>query len=103
MKKPIVLVIMDGVGKGDGGSGDAVAVAKTPTLDHLLAKTMGFFIKENPPISICAYYHILFVLLFYIIFKKITTRKFFEKADGGKLYKSFAFCGEILLEKDAAI
>ena len=35
MEKPIVLVIMDGVGKGDGGSGDAVAVAKTPTLDHL--------------------------------------------------------------------
>ena len=37
MKKPIVLVIMDGVGKGDGGSGDAVKVAKTPTLDNLLA------------------------------------------------------------------
>ena len=37
MEKPIVLVIMDGVGKGDGGSGDAVAVAKTPTLDNLLA------------------------------------------------------------------
>ena len=35
MEKPIVLVIMDGVGKGDGGSGDAVVVAKTPTLDHL--------------------------------------------------------------------
>ena len=27
MEKPIVLVIMDGVGKGDGGSGDAVAVS----------------------------------------------------------------------------
>ena len=27
MEKPIVLVIMDGVGKGDGGSGDAVVVA----------------------------------------------------------------------------
>ena len=25
-QKPIVLVIMDGVGKGDGGSGDAVVV-----------------------------------------------------------------------------
>ena len=37
MEKPIVLVVMDGVGKGDGGSGDAVAVAKTPTLDRLLA------------------------------------------------------------------
>ena len=30
MKKPIVLVIMDGVGKGDGGSGDAVKLANTP-------------------------------------------------------------------------
>ena len=37
MEKPIVLVIMDGVGKGDGGSGDAVKVANTPTLDNLLA------------------------------------------------------------------
>ena len=37
MEKPIVLVIMDGVGKGDGGSGDAVKVAATPTLDKLLA------------------------------------------------------------------
>ena len=37
MKKPIVLVIMDGVGKGDGGSGDAVKVANTPNLDKLLA------------------------------------------------------------------
>ena len=36
MEKPIVLVIMDGVGKGDGGSGDAVKVAATPTLDSLL-------------------------------------------------------------------
>ena len=41
MEKPIVLVIMDGVGKGDGGSGDAVVVAKTPTLDHLLNTCPG--------------------------------------------------------------
>ena len=32
MKKPIVLVIMDGVGRGDGGPGDAVKQANTPTL-----------------------------------------------------------------------
>ena len=37
MKKPIVLVIMDGVGRGDGGPGDAVAQAKTPVLDRLMA------------------------------------------------------------------
>ena len=36
MKKPIVLVIMDGVGRGDGGPGDAVAQAKTPVLDRLI-------------------------------------------------------------------
>ena len=47
MEKPIVLVIMDGVGKGDGGSGDAVAVAKTPTLDHLLAACPHTYLKAH--------------------------------------------------------
>ena len=47
MKKPIVLVIMDGVGKGDGGSGDAVAVAKTPTLDALLATCPHTYLKAH--------------------------------------------------------
>ncbi len=47
MKKPIVLVVMDGVGKGDGGSGDAVAVAKTPTLDTLLATCPHTYIKAH--------------------------------------------------------
>ena len=47
MEKPIVLVIMDGVGKGDGGSGDAVAVAKTPTLDHLLATCPHTYLKAH--------------------------------------------------------
>ena len=37
MKKPVVLVVMDGVGLGDGGPGDAVAKANTPNLCHLLA------------------------------------------------------------------
>ncbi|MBQ8881664.1 MAG: 2,3-bisphosphoglycerate-independent phosphoglycerate mutase [Oscillospiraceae bacterium] len=46
-KKPIVLVIMDGVGKGDGGSGDAVTVAKTPTLDHLLATCPHTYLKAH--------------------------------------------------------
>ena len=45
--KPIVLVIMDGVGKGDGGSGDAVAVAKTPTLDKLLATCPHTYLKAH--------------------------------------------------------
>ena len=36
MKKPVVLVIMDGVGLGDGGPGDAVTKANTPNLDHML-------------------------------------------------------------------
>ena len=47
MDKPIVLVIMDGVGKGDGGSGDAVAVAKTPTLDTLLATCPHTYLKAH--------------------------------------------------------
>ena len=47
MEKPIVLVIMDGVGKGDGGSGDAVAVAKTPTLDNLLEKCPHTYLKAH--------------------------------------------------------
>ena len=47
MEKPIVLVIMDGVGKGDGGSGDAVVVAKTPTLDKLLATCPHTYVKAH--------------------------------------------------------
>ena len=47
MKKPIVLVIMDGVGRGDGGSGDAVAVANTPTLDHLFATCPYTWLKAH--------------------------------------------------------
>ena len=47
MEKPIVLVIMDGVGKGDGGSGDAVTVAKTPTLDKLLATCPHTYLKAH--------------------------------------------------------
>ena len=47
MEKPIVLVIMDGVGKGDGGSGDAVKVAKTPTLDNLLATCPHTYLKAH--------------------------------------------------------
>jgi len=47
MEKRIVLVIMDGVGKGDGGSGDAVAVAKTPTLDKLMATCPYTYLKAH--------------------------------------------------------
>ena len=47
MEKPIVLVIMDGVGKGDGGSGDAVKVASTPTLDKLLATCPHTYLKAH--------------------------------------------------------
>ena len=47
MEKPIVLVVMDGVGKGDGGSGDAVKVAKTPTLDGLLATCPHTYLKAH--------------------------------------------------------
>ena len=45
--KPIVLVIMDGVGKGDGGSGDAVVVANTPVLDQLLNTCPCTYLKAH--------------------------------------------------------
>ena len=47
MKKPIVLVIMDGVGRGDGGSGDAVKVANTPNLDKLFAQCPYTWLKAH--------------------------------------------------------
>ena len=47
MKKPIVLVIMDGVGKGNGGPGDAVALAKTPNLDKLFATCPYTWLKAH--------------------------------------------------------
>ena len=47
MEKPIVLVIMDGVGKGDGGSGDAVVQAKTPVLDRLLSTCPHTYLKAH--------------------------------------------------------
>ena len=47
MRKPIVLVIMDGVGKGDGGAGDAVKLANTPTLDKLLATCPHTYLKAH--------------------------------------------------------
>ena len=47
MKKPIVLVIMDGVGRGDGGSGDAVKVANTPTLDKLFETCPYTWLKAH--------------------------------------------------------
>ena len=45
--KPIVLVVMEGVGKGDGGSGDAVKVANTPVLDNLLATCPHTYLKAH--------------------------------------------------------
>ena len=47
MEKPIVLVIMDGVGKGDGGSGYDVVFALTPTLDDLLATCLQTYLKAH--------------------------------------------------------
>ena len=47
MKKPIVLVIMDGVGRGDGGPGDAVKQANTPNLDKLMASCPMTWLKAH--------------------------------------------------------
>lgn len=47
MKKPIVLVVMDGVGIGDGGPGDAVNAAKTPNLDRLVSNNPHTRLKAH--------------------------------------------------------
>lgn len=47
MKKPVVLIILDGVGRGDGGAGDAVAQAKTPMLDYLLDTCPHTWLKAH--------------------------------------------------------
>lgn len=38
MKKPVVLCIMDGFGKNDSEYGNAIAMAKTPNLDKMMAE-----------------------------------------------------------------
>lgn len=47
MKKQVVLVVMDGVGKSKTGLGDAVTMANTPTLDKLLAECPHTYIKAH--------------------------------------------------------
>ncbi len=45
--RPVVFVVMDGVGFGDGGPGDAVSLAKTPNLDRLLATCPNLKLKAH--------------------------------------------------------
>ncbi|HOQ06616.1 MAG TPA: 2,3-bisphosphoglycerate-independent phosphoglycerate mutase [Clostridiales bacterium] len=47
MNKTVVLVVMDGIGKGSGGCGDAVSMANTPTLDMLLRNYPNIYIKAH--------------------------------------------------------
>ncbi len=47
MEKPIVLIIMDGVGKGNHDSSDAVHLANTPTLDRLFAECPHTYLKAH--------------------------------------------------------
>lgn len=47
MKQQVVIVVMDGIGKSKSGVGDAVALANTPTLDHLLAHCPHTYIKAH--------------------------------------------------------
>ena len=46
-EKPIVRVVMDGVGRGDGGPCDAVAQAKTPNLDRLFKTCPYTWLKAH--------------------------------------------------------
>ncbi len=45
--KPVALVIMDGIGRGDGGPGDAIALARTPNLDKLLKEYPHTWLKAH--------------------------------------------------------
>lgn len=47
MAKPVLLVVMDGVGYSKTGLGDAVSEAKTPTLDWLLANCPNTRLKAH--------------------------------------------------------
>lgn len=47
MGKTIVLVVMDGIGKGKGDYSDAVKLANTPTLDMLLNNYPNIYIKAH--------------------------------------------------------
>ncbi len=47
MKKPIVLVVLDGVGKGNHDASDAVFTANTPTLDPLLDTCPHTYLKAH--------------------------------------------------------
>ena len=49
MKKPILLVIMDGVGFSKTGVGDAITLANTPTLDRFLKHYPNTKIKAHGP------------------------------------------------------
>ena len=44
---PVVLCIMDGVGVGNGGPSDAVALAHTPHLDRLRAEHAGCTLQAH--------------------------------------------------------
>lgn len=46
-KKPILVIVMDGVGETDRIEGNAVAAARTPTLDMLAAKCKKFSLKAH--------------------------------------------------------
>ena len=47
MKKPVLLVVMDGVGFSITGLGDAVTLANTPNLDHFLATYPNLKLKAH--------------------------------------------------------
>lgn len=47
MKKPVVLCIMDGFGKNDSDYGNAIAMAKTPNLDKLMAESPMTYIGAS--------------------------------------------------------
>ena len=49
MKKPVLLVVMDGVGFSKTHLGDAVTMANTPTLDEMLKNYPNTRLKAHGP------------------------------------------------------
>ena len=47
MKKPVLLIVMDGVGFSKTGLGDAVTLANTPNLDHYLSTYPNVKLKAH--------------------------------------------------------